>query len=127
MSRLFLTFLAVLVIIYLVPIVVYGTFQSTIGAEMPKDVSPLAFLSRVLVEKIGTAIAFCAIFNLAREDFASKWLLYAAIWWVMFVFGEFGQLIGPSYSWREALAGIISEAVYFLASAYVAKLLLQAK
>jgi hypothetical protein len=127
MSRLFLTFLVVLAIIYLVPIVVYGTFQSTIGAEMPKDVSPLAFLTRVFVEKVGTALAFCTIFYLARDNFSNQWLPYAAIWWVMFVFGEFGQLIGANYSWREALAGIISEAIYLPASAYVASLLLQPK
>jgi hypothetical protein len=123
MARLFLAFLAVLAIIYLVPIIVYGAFQSMIGAEMPKGVSPLAFLTGVLVEKVGAAIAFCAIFYLARDHFASQWLLYAAIWWAMFAFGELGQLIGPNYSWKEALAGVISEAVYFPASAYVASLL----
>lgn len=126
MAWLFLAFLAVLAIIHLVPIIVYGAFQSTIGADMPKDISPLAFLTGVFVEKVGTAIAFRTIFYLARDSFASQWLLYAAIWWAMFAFGELGQLIGPNYSWNEALAGIISEAVYFPASAYVASLLLRA-
>lgn len=125
MPRLFLAILAVLAIIYLVPIVVYGAFQSTIGAEMPKETSPLVFLTGVLVEKTGTAIAFCTVFYLARDTFGGQWLLYAAIWWTMFAFGELGQLIGPDYTWKEALAGVISEAIYLPASGFVVNWLLR--
>jgi len=37
----------------------------------------------------------------------------------MFVIGEVGQAIGPNYTWKEAIAGIISETVYLPLSAYV--------
>jgi hypothetical protein len=37
----------------------------------------------------------------------------------MFVFGEIGQSIGPNYSWKEAVAGVISETVYLPLSAWL--------
>jgi hypothetical protein len=37
------------------------------------------------------------------------------------VIGEVGQAIGPGYSWKEAIAGVISEAIYVPLSAYVAR------
>jgi hypothetical protein len=37
----------------------------------------------------------------------------------MFVIGEVGQAIGPNYSWKEAVAGAISETVYFPLAAFV--------
>ncbi len=117
MSRLVLAIVAVTMIIFLVPVIVYGAFQSTIGAEMPEGATPLMFLAGVLVEKIGTAIAFCVIFYLARGALTGKWLIYAVVWWVMFAFGEAGQLFITGYSWKEALAGVISEAIYFPLSA----------
>jgi hypothetical protein len=46
-------------------------------------------------------------------------LAYAAIWWIMFAFGEASQLFGSSYSWKEAVAGSMSEAIYFPAAAWV--------
>ena len=62
--------------------------------------------------KLGTAIAFVGIWALCRESLASQWMLYVALWRVMFVFGEIGQAIGPDYSWSEAIAGIVSETIY---------------
>jgi lipopolysaccharide export LptBFGC system permease protein LptF len=75
-------------------------------------------LSIVLV-LVGTAIAFVLIFYFARGALAGHWLLYASIWWVMYLFGEVGQAIGPDYSWKAALAGVISESIYFPLSAYI--------
>jgi hypothetical protein len=42
-----------------------------------------------------------------------QWVLYAGLWWLMFVIGEAGQAIGPDYSVQEAVAGAISETIYF--------------
>ena len=42
-----------------------------------------------------------------------QWLLYAGLWWLMFVIGEAGQAIGPGYSVQEAMAGVVSETIYF--------------
>jgi hypothetical protein len=37
----------------------------------------------------------------------------------MFMIGELGQTITPSYSFQAAIAGIISETIYFPAAAFV--------
>lgn len=70
----------VLVVIYVIPLIVYGLFSSLIGAKMPEGVSPMIFLLSVLVSKIGTAIAFVLIFYFARNSFSGHRLLYAFIW-----------------------------------------------
>lgn len=116
-----LTTAFVLTVIFLTPIVIYGVFQATIGAEIPGGITLLIFLSGVLVEKAGVAIAFCSIFYFAYDTFCRRWVLYASIWWGMFAFGELGQVIVSNYSWKEALAGILSEALYFPASAWLAQ------
>ncbi len=105
-------------IIFIVPIVVYGLFSRMGMAQMPGD-SPEAFLAGVLVSKIGTAIAFVLLFTLAPTELGQNWLLYALIWWVMYAFGEIGQAIGPNYPISDAIAGVISEAMYFPLSAYL--------
>ena len=51
-------------------------------------------------------------------------MLYALLWWLMFVIGEVGQAILPTYSWTEAVAGILSETLYVPLSAYVTKWLI---
>ncbi len=108
----------VLVIIFIVPILVYGTVSSVTGMQVPGG-SAISFLGGVLVSKIGTASAFVALFYIARDKFADHWLQYAFVWWIMFAFGEIGQAIGEEYSWQEALAGIVSEAIYFPLASYV--------
>ena len=118
MAKVFLSIILVLAIIYIIPIIVYGILSSVGRLKMPEG-SPLMFLLSVLVSKIGTAIAFVLIFYFARNSFGSNWLLYAFIWWLMYIIGEVGQAIGPNYSWKEALAGIISETAYFPLSAYI--------
>ena len=118
-GKFLMTVLAVLVIIYVVPFLVYGLFSMLWGLKPPEGVSPLEFLISVLVTKIGTAFGFVAIFYFARSPLSGKWLTYAAIWWVMFVIGEIGQALGPNYTWKEAVAGVISETLYFPVSALV--------
>jgi len=118
MAKVFLSIILVLTIIYITPIIVYGILSSVGRLKMPEG-SPLMFLLSVLVSKIGTAIAFVLIFYFARNTFGSNWLLYAFIWWLMYIIGEVGQAIGPNYSWKEAIAGIISETAYFPLSAYI--------
>jgi hypothetical protein len=46
-------------------------------------------------------------------------VIYACLWWLMFVFDEIGQSIGPKYSVKEALAGVVSETIYLPLSAYL--------
>jgi hypothetical protein len=126
MAEIMLSIILVLAVIYIVPFVVYGFFSTLIGVKMPEGVSPTIFLLSVLVSKIGTAIAFVLIFYFARNVFGGNWLLYAFMWWVMLAIGEIGQAIGPNYSWKEAVAGVISESIYFPISAYIVHWLIKA-
>ena len=105
-------------LLFIVPVFVYGAFSYFGMAEIPGG-SPASFLTGVLVSKIGTAIAFVLLFGLTRSETGQNWLLYALIWWIMYVFGEIGQALGPDYPLSEAVAGIISEAIYFPLSAYL--------
>ena len=106
------------VVIFVVPIVVYGAFSSVTGLQPAGD-SAVRFLVSTAVSKLGTAIAFVGIFYLGREVLGGQWLLYAGLWWLMFVIGEAGQAIAPSYSWQEAAAGAISETIYFPVSGLI--------
>jgi hypothetical protein len=121
MANLVLSFISVLVIIYMVPFLVYGVFTKITDLKPPEGISPTQFLISVFVSKIGTAIAFVAIFYLTSTALGQQWLLYAFIWWLMFVIGEIGQAIGPNYTWKEAAAGIISETIYFPLAAFIIK------
>jgi hypothetical protein len=108
----------VLAIIFLVPIAVYGAISAMTGFH-PPGAEPIRFLIGVLVSKAGTAITFVLIFYFAKNALAGQWLLYAALWWLMFVLGEVGQAIGPDYSPQEAVAGVVSESIYLPLSAWV--------
>jgi hypothetical protein len=119
MLRTTLAVLLVLLTITIVPILVYALFTVITDLRPPEGVSPAQFLSSVFVSKIGTAIAFVLIFYLARSAMGGRWLIYAFVWWLMFVFGEVGQAIGPDYSWKEAIAGILSETIYVPISGYI--------
>lgn len=125
LSKLILCIVLVLAIIFIVPFVVYGVLSAVAGLKPPEGASPLVFLLSVFVSKIGTAVAFVLIFYFARNSLSGHWFLYAFIWWVMFVIGEIGQTIGPNYSWKEALAGIISETIYLPLSAYIVNWLIK--
>jgi hypothetical protein len=119
MGRTTLSIVLTLAIIYIVPFLVYGVFSAVAGLKPPENASPVQFLVSVFVSKVGTAIAFVLIFYFARDSLSGRWLLYAFVWWLMFVIGEIGQAIGPNYSWKEAVAGAISETVYFPLAAFV--------
>lgn len=125
MTDILLSIVAVLIIIYVIPILVYGIFSAVAGLEIPKETSPAKFLLSIFISKTGTAIAFVLIFYFALSAFGDRWLLYAFLWWVMFVLGEIGQAIGPNYTWKEAIAGIISETIYLPLSAYLLTLLIK--
>lgn len=111
-GNVFLAVALVWAVIFIVPILVYGAFSAVTGLKPPGE-SPALFLAGTAVSKLGTAIAFVVIFYLARDAIGEQWLLYAGIWWLMFVIGEIGQAITPTYSRQEAVAGIISETIYF--------------
>jgi hypothetical protein len=119
MGKIVLTVTLVLVIIFIVPVAVYGLTTLVTDLKTPGGVSPAQFLTSVLVSKVGTAIAFVLLFYFARNALSAQWLLYGGIWLLMFVADEIGQAIGPKYSWTEAIAGIISETAYMPLSAYV--------
>ena len=119
MGRIVLSILLTLAIIYIVPFLVYALFSVVADLKPPEGASPLRFLAGIFVSKVGTAIAFVLIFYFARNSLSGQWLLYAFIWWLSFSIGEIGQAIGPNYSWTEAIAGIISETIYFPLSAFV--------
>ena len=124
MIKIIISIIAVLAIIFVIPMVVYGAFSALTGLKPPGD-SPLMFLIGVLISKFGTAIAFVLIYYVARNSWAGRWPLYAFLWWLMFAIGEVGQAIGPNYSWQYALAGILSETIYFPLSAYAVSWLLK--
>lgn len=116
-GRAFVAFLGTLAVMFLVPLPIYGTFEAVGLVELPEDGSPWQFMLSVLVIKIGVAVAFVLLFELARQSLDGRPWRYAAIWWVMFAIIETGQAIGPGYSAVEAAAGILSEAIYFPVSA----------
>lgn len=124
MNKVALSVVVVLAVIYAVPFVVYGLASVVVGLKTPQGVSPARFLTGVFVSKIGTALAFVMIFHLAHDALSGHWLLYAFCWWLMFVFDEIGQAIGPHYSAREAVAGVVSETIYLPLSAYLTHWLL---
>jgi hypothetical protein len=107
MKTIILCFLLVLAVVFVVPIVVYAAFSTVTGLQPPGH-SPAMFLLGMFVSKAGMAAAFVLLFYFARSSLSGRWLLYAAIWWLMFAVGEVGQAIGPDYGWEEAIAGIIS-------------------
>lgn len=127
MVKLILSVALVLAIIYIVPFLVYGLASLVSDLKPPEGASPARFLFSILVSKLGTALAFVLIFYLARASLSGRWLLYAFVWWLMYVIGEIGQAIGPGYSWKEAVAGILSETVYWPLSAYAVQWLLGEK
>jgi hypothetical protein len=119
MVKVVLSIVLVLTVIYIVPILVYGLATVVAGLKPPEGASPARFLLSVFVSKIGTAVAFVLIFYFARHSLSGQWFLYAFVWWLMFLTGEIGQAIGPNYTWKEAIAGVISETIYLPLSAYL--------
>jgi hypothetical protein len=124
MDKIVWSVIVVWLIIYIVPFAIYSGFSMLTGLAPPSGVSPLRFLLGVAISKLGTALVFVMIFFLAGDAFAELWWAYALLWWLMFVIEELGKAIGPDYGWQEAVAGIVSETVYFPLSAFVTRLLL---
>jgi hypothetical protein len=127
MTKVILSIVLVLATIYIVPILVYGLASVVTGLKTPEGTTPMQFLISVLVSKIGTAIAFVLLYYFARSALSGQWLLYAFLWWLMFAIGEIGQAIGPNYTWKEAIAGVISETIYLPVSAYLTNWLIGLK
>ena len=127
MGKIILSMILVLVIIYIVPFLMYSAFTVLTDLKVPEGASPLQFLISILVSKIGVAITFVLIFHFARNSIGGQWFLYAFIWWLMLSIGEIGQAIGPNYTWKEAVADILSETIYFPLSAYIVNWLLVLK
>jgi len=109
----------VLVIIFIIPFITYGLASVFTGLKPPVTVSPSRFLFSVLITKIGTSIAFVLLYYISRETISGQWHLYAIVWWLMLVIGEIGQAIGPNYTKKEAILGIISETIYLPLSAFI--------
>lgn len=124
MKKILIAFSLVLAIFFIVAFLVYGSFSALTGLKAPGEATPLVFLTSVLVIKAGHTFAFVLLFYLARNTFSPNWLVYAFMWWLMFVIGEIGQAIGPNYSSQEAVAGIISETIYFPLAGFVTRRLI---
>ena len=90
-----LAFVSTLVIMFVVPLPVYALMSAIGLVEMPDEVAPGRFMISVLVVKVGVALGFVLLLRYASGVFAGRWLLYSAIWWLMFAIVEIGQAIGP--------------------------------
>ncbi len=102
------------VIFNVVAFAVYAPWSAITGLEpTAAGDSPGVFMLSVFVQKLGHAITFVLLFYVAREQFSRRWLTYAALWWLYSAIAETGEAITPLYSWEEAMAGVIAEAVYF--------------
>lgn len=120
--------LLTLVIFHVVAFAVYASWSAVTGLQpTAAGDSPGVFMLSVFVQKLGHSLTFVLMFYVAREYFSRRWLTYAALWWLFSVFGEFGEAIAPTYSWEEATAGVIAEAVYFPLAAVVTKRLVGLK
>lgn len=115
-----LAILAVLAIFYFVPFVVYASASAFGWTEVPSESSPKAFLTGVLVTKLGTAVAFVLLLHLGPETWAQNRLLYALIWFLMFATSEIGDGISQRSTWPDVVLGIASEAIYAPAAAFSA-------
>lgn len=122
--RLSLATVVVLGIIYIVPLVLYGVSSRFVSLPAPDSVGAARFLAGVFVTKLGTAIAFVALYWVARGAWQATWLAYAGIWFVMFAASEVGEAISGRTSVPEALIGILSEAAYAPLAAWATQALL---
>lgn len=119
MMKVALTVLLVLLIMHIGAFIGYGAFSVISDLEPPEGASPATMFLSVLLQKTGHAFAFVLIFYVARDSLRARWFAYAALWWLMFALDEIGMAIGPWQTWPEALAGILSETLYFPASGFV--------
>lgn len=108
-----LSMILVLTIMYFTPFIVYSTFTLTAGLKPPVNKSPLMFILGIVVSKLGITSVFVLIYFLTKPLFLENymWLTYGILWWVLFVTDEVGKAIGPNYTWKEAMAGIVSHSI----------------
>ena len=125
MMKVTLAILSTILIMHIGAFIGYGAFSAFAGLEPPEGASPSTMFLSVFLQKTGHALAFVLVFYLARSSLRERWLAYASMWWLMFVLDEVGMAIGPWQSWHEALAGILSETLYFPASGVVTARLLR--
>ena len=110
--------ISVWAILFAIPFAVYGSASMFLDLKPP--VGPAwRFLSGIAVTKLGTALAFVALFALSRDAWRGHWALYGAIWFLMFAASEIGDVVRMASSSSEAILGILSEAVYAPVSAFV--------
>ncbi len=115
--RLLIAVVAVWAILFVVPFAIYGSASSLL------DLKPVAgpawrFLAGVAITKLGTAVAFVALFYISRSLWRGQWIRYAAIWFVTFAASELGDALRTASNSIEATLGILSEAIYAPASAF---------
>lgn len=118
-----LSFIATLIIIFIVPIIVYGLFAKFSGLKEPEKKKE--FFIGVIIQKIGTSLGFVLLYYLGIGNFGGQWILYSMVWVLMFAITEIGQIFMPNYSKKEAAAGILSEIVYFPLSGLAISILLK--
>ena len=123
--KVFLSIVLTFIIMNVGTFVAYGGASAIFGLQPPTDGSPTQFMLSVLVVKVGMALAFVLLFAPARAFWIGSWLGYTFVWWLMFAIVEIGQAIAPNYSIMDAGAGIVAEAIYFPASAFVTARLLR--
>lgn len=121
MTRLIIVLLLVLLVIYGVPFFVYGAASALWGLQPPTTASSTEFLLGVLLTKLGHAAAFVVLFGAARAFWGPRWILYAAVWLVMFAFSELGDAVSGRCTRLMAVLGVVSEAIYVPLSAFLAQ------
>lgn len=107
----------VFVTIFIIPIFIYGLFASHLGLDEPEK--KMRFFIGVVIQKIATTFGFVVLFVMAQGSLNDQWLAYGLVWFAMFAVTEIGQTYLTDYSKKVAIAGIISEAVYFPLSAFI--------
>jgi membrane associated rhomboid family serine protease len=113
------TVLMVLAIMYLVPFLIYGVYAVVTGDTPPQDDNFAATLIGLILAAASIAVPFVLLFQIAHESLSGRWLVYAAIWLILTALADIGYAIGPSYSWQQAMLGIISAMIYLPLSALI--------
>ena len=125
MTRIIGAMAVVLLVVYIVPFLLYGGANALGVVQLPASASPRSFLTGVLISKMGTAVAFVLLFHVGAAAWDGRWLLYAAVWLMMFVSIELGDYVASRSTGTEAILGILSEIVYTPLSAFAVHALLR--
>jgi len=125
--RIALAVFLTLVLFHVVAFAVYGAWSAVTGMQPPAPDSPGTFMLSVFVQKVGHSTAFVLLFYFGRLAFSRRWFLYATLWWMFSVFGEFGEAILPTYTLEAALAGVVAEAIDFPLAALITRRLVGVK